>query len=176
MASNKPKSQQQLTEQQKRFVEELVKNNHNATRAAIAAGYSEKSARRTACRLLTKDNILEYKEKISAEIQKTNIATIEEILLYYTRTMRREEKENVVVTTKKKMSGFVTVPETGKRERKTIEEEKAEIVEIPTRVSDANKAAEMLGKYYGLWTDKIDLDSKQEITFVDDLEEKDSEG
>ena len=59
---------------------------------------------------------------------------------------------------------------------KTIEEEKAEIVEIPTRVSDANKAAEMLGKYYGLWTDKIDLDSKQEITFVDDLEEKDSEG
>lgn len=178
MAKKKKSNKQarELTEQQKQFVVELIKNNFNAKQAAISAGYSEKTADSQASRLLKNVKVLEYKEKLLAKARNSTVASIEEILEYFTRTMRREEKENVVVTTKKKMSGFVTVPETGKRERKTIEEEKAEIVEIPTRVSDANKAAEMLGKYYGLWTEKIDLDSEQKVTFVDDLEEEDSEG
>lgn len=175
MANKKPKSKkkpqsQKLTEQQKKFVQELFKNNHNAKRAAIAAGYSEKTAEVQASRLLRNVKVLEYKEKLAQSLEKSSIASIEEILEYYTRVMRRQETESVVVTIKERVTGTVTNPETGKKERRTVEKETPKIVEIPTKISDANKAAEMLGKNYGIWTEKVKLDENQSITFVEDLE------
>ena len=168
--NNKKKPQnQKLTEQQKKFVQELFKNNHNAKRAAIAAGYSEKTAEVQASRLLRNVKVLEYKEKLSQELEKSAIASIEEILQYYTRVMRREEKESVVVTIKEKKSAWVTNEETGKREKRTIETETPKVVEIPSKLSDSNKAAEMLGKNYGIWTDRVDMTANQAITFVEDL-------
>ena len=172
MANGKPNNQK-LTEQQKRFVEELIKNNHNARQAAISAGYSERTADAQASRLLKNVKVLEYRDELLNNIQKPTIATIEEILEYYTRVMRRQEKESVVVTVKEKVSGMVLNPETGKRERKTVEKETAKVIEIPTKVSDANKAAEMLGKNYGIWTDKVNVDGTQAITFIEDLKPDD---
>lgn len=172
MANNKPKNQK-ITEQQKQFVQELIKNNHNARQAAIAAGYSEKTADAQASRLLKNVKVLEYRDELLNNIQKPTIATIEEILEYYTRVMRREETESVVVTIREKVSGMVLNPDTGKRERKTIEKETPKIVEIPTKISDANKAAEMLGKNYGIWTEKVNVDANQSITFIEDLKPDD---
>jgi phage terminase small subunit len=149
-----------LTDKQKLFVQELIKNGYNATQAALAAGYSKSSAYAQGSRLLKNVEVLKYKDELLTSLQQPAIATIEEILQYYTRVMRREEKESVVVTIKEKVSGMVLNPDTGKRERKTVEKEKAEIVEIPTKVSDANKAAEMLGKNYGIWTDKVNVETE----------------
>ncbi|MCD2257542.1 hypothetical protein FHQ08_12710, partial [Lactobacillus sp. CC-MHH1034] len=42
---------------------------------------------------------------------------------------------------------------------KVVYEETADVIEIRTKVSDANKAAELLGKRYSLWTDKLDIQS-----------------
>lgn len=168
--AKKKENNSKLTEQQKRFVQELFKNNHNAKQAAIAAGYSEKTAEVQASRLLRNVKVLEYREKLLKDLEKSSIASIEEILEYYTRVMRRQETESVVVTIKEKVSAMVTNPETGKRERKTIEKETPKIVEIPTKVADANKAAEMLGKNFGIWTEKSKPDDNQSITFVEDLE------
>lgn len=170
MANKKP-TNQKLTEQQKLFVQELFKNNHNAKQAAIAAGYSEKTAEVQASRLLRNVKVLEYREELIKEFDKKEIASIEEILKYYTRVMRREEKESIVVTVKEKQSGWATNKETGKREKVTVEKEAPQIVEIPTKVSDANKAAEMLGKNYGIWTEKMSIDGNQSVTFIEDLEE-----
>ena len=156
-----------INDKQKKFVQELVKCN-NATQAAINAGYSAKTARVQASKLLTNPNILEYKQKLLSNLEKDSIASIQEILEYYTRVMRREEKESVVVTIKKKKSGWTTNKETGKREKVTIEEENAEVVEIPTKVSDANKAAEMLGKNYCIWTDKVNV-TDDKVTIIEDL-------
>lgn len=168
------KKPQGITEKQKKFVEEWLKDN-NATQAAIRAGYSEKTATSQGARLLTNVKVLEYKDKLLSDLKKPTIATIEEILEYYTRVMRREEKESIVVTVKEKQSGWVTNKETGKREKATIEKETPKVVEIPTKVSDANKAAEMLGKNYGIWTEKMNIDGNQSITFVEDLEPDDEE-
>ena len=169
MAKKKTKNKN-LTEQQKRFVQELFKHNHNAKQAAIAAGYSEKTAEVQASRLLRNVKVLEYREELLKDLNKSSIASIEEILEYYTRVMRRQETESVVVTIKEKVTGMVTNPETGKKERRTVEKETPKVVEIPTRISDANKAAEMLGKNFGIWTEKVKLDGNQSITFVEDLE------
>lgn len=166
----KAQPEKKLTAQQKLFVQELFKHNHNAKQAAIAAGYSEKTAEVQASRLLRNVKVLQYREELMSKVEKESIASIQEILEYYTRVMRREEKENVVVTIKEKVTGMVKNPETGKMERRTVEKETPKIVEIPTKVSDANKAAEMLGKNLGMWTEKLNIDSNQSITFVEDLE------
>jgi len=60
----------ELTTKQDRFVEEYV-NDFNASRAAISAGYSEKTARSIASELLTKPDIRNaikhHLDKLSAE-------------------------------------------------------------------------------------------------------------
>lgn len=83
--------------------------------------------------------------------------------------MRREHKENVVVTLSKETSTYVP-DEKGTMRKQTVKEEIPQIVEIPTRVSDANKAAELLGKRYGLYTDNINIEGDVGVTIVDDIE------
>lgn len=171
----KKNDKQGISEKQKKFVHEWLKD-RNATQAAIRAGYSEKGATVQGARLLANAKVLEYREKLLKELEKSSIATVEEILEYYTKVMRREEKESIVVTIKEKTSGWVKNKETGKREKVTVEKETPQIVEIPTKVSDANKAAEMLGKNYGIWTDRANVDSQQSIIFVEDLPPDDESG
>jgi phage terminase small subunit len=58
-----------LTDKQKRFCEEYVKD-WNATRAAIAAGYSEKTAAVTGYENLKKPYIADYIEEIQSDLKK----------------------------------------------------------------------------------------------------------
>ena len=60
-----------LTEQKKMFVEEYLKNRcKNAYKAAISAGYSEKSASAQASQLLKNHEVSEYLEMRKSEIRK----------------------------------------------------------------------------------------------------------
>ena len=146
-----------LTLKQKRFADEYIISG-NKTQAAIKAGYSKKTAGVIGDENLKKPYIAEYIEKKLDEIDSEKIADQKEVLEHLTRVLRREEKESVVVTLKKKVSGYVP-DDTGKMHRKTIETEEAKIVEIPTKVSDTTKAAELLGKRYGIWTDNLDINA-----------------
>ncbi|MCU7863651.1 MAG: terminase small subunit [Candidatus Thiodiazotropha sp. (ex Lucinoma borealis)] len=61
-----------LNPQRQQFVLELIKHKFNATKAAIEAGYSEKSARSKASQLLTIVNIQEaISEKVKALQERT---------------------------------------------------------------------------------------------------------
>jgi len=58
-----------LTEQKQQFIEEYIKLKcKNATKAAIAAGYSEKSAAAQASQLLKNCEVAEYLKKRKAEL------------------------------------------------------------------------------------------------------------
>lgn len=59
----------EFTEKQKRFCEEYVKD-LNGTRAAIRAGYSERSARQSANDLLSEPDIKQYVSQLQSEISK----------------------------------------------------------------------------------------------------------
>ena len=50
----------ELTQKQKAFANEYIKNGGNATQAYISAGYSENGANRSAQKLLSKTVITEY--------------------------------------------------------------------------------------------------------------------
>ena len=146
-----------LTDKQRCFCLEYIID-WNGTRAAIRAGYSEKSASRIAIELLTKTHVREYLNKLMAEKDASLIAAADEVLQILTRTLRRQEAEHVVVTTKKRKSSF------DKNGKKKIEEKEVpEIVEIPAKLSDVNKAADLLGRRYGLWESdhRKELDNKR---------------
>ena len=161
-----------MTEKQKRFCDEYLID-LNATQAAIRAGCSKKTAKQIGQENLTKLDVKEYIEKRMAEKEKELIADQDEVLKYLTATMRREKKECVVVTTSEEKSTFVPDGE-GKMRKQTVKKEVPRIVEIPARLSDANKAAELLGKAYGLYTDKVETDVDMDLNINIDYGEDDN--
>ena len=108
------------------------------------------------------------------EKEKALIADQNEVLEYLSSVMRREKKESVVITLQNKTEKWVKDEDTGKLKKQTITEENPAVVEIPARLSDANKAAELLGKAYGLYTEKIeqqvDMDLNINIDYGDNVE------
>lgn len=155
-----------FTPKQKRFCDEYLID-LNATQAAIRAGYSEKTAAVIATENLRKPNIREYIDARMAEKEEQLIATQDEVMKYLTAVMRREYSEHVVVTLSAEESKYE--PDANGTMRKvTVKTESAEIVEIPARLSDANKAAELLGKAYALFTDKVEQDVDMELNITVD--------
>lgn len=151
-----------LTEKQKRFCDEYLVD-LNGTQAAIRAGYSEKTAKQIAQQNLTKLDIQEYIKKRMAEKEDALIAKQNEVLQTLTRVLRRQEMDTVVVTCKERSSGY---DENGKKV--IVEKEIPRVVQIPTRVNDLNKAAELLGRRYGLYTEKIETDVDMDLNITVD--------
>ena len=160
-----------LTTKQQRFCDEYLVD-LNATQAAIRAGYSKKTARAIANENLTKPYIKEYIEKRMAEKEKALIADQDEVMKYLSSVMRREKTESVVVTLSKEKSTYVP-DENGTMRKQTVKADIPQIVEIPARLSDANKAAELLGKAYGIYTDKFETDVDMELNINIDYGDSD---
>lgn len=145
-----------LTEKQKLFCENYLIT-MNAVEAYLEVYKNCKSrdnASKHASRLLASPHIREYVDECLEKAHSNNVADVQEVMEYLTKVMRREMKESVVVTVTKEHSEYVDTGD-GKPRKKTVKEEVPQIVEIPAKLSDANKAAELLGKRYALFTDKV---------------------
>lgn len=152
-----------LTAKQQRFIEEYLVD-LNATQAAIRAGYSKKTARSVGAENLTKPDIQKAIQKRLSEKEKALMATQDEVLKTLTRILRREAPEHVVVTLKSHRSFY---DENGNKQ--IIDREESNIVPIPTKISDVNKAAELLGKYHAMWTDRQQLDIQSAVQIIDNV-------
>jgi len=133
-----------LTEKQKRFIDYYIELG-NATEAAKRAGYSERSAKQIGNENLTKLDFF-IKERLK-ELEDKRIAKADEVLKHLTAAMRGEIDEEVVV-----------VENTGDYESK------ARIVKKQISARERIKAAELLGKRYTLFTDKLDVSEPISIT------------
>ncbi len=122
----------ELTPKQRRFADEYLID-CNGSQAAIRAGYSEKSSRTAAYRLLLNPVIRAYIDEQLACIHAKNIADAEEVLAFLTKVMRGETKEQVVM----RAGG----------------DQYLEMMEVPAR--ERLKAAELIGKRYALFSDNI---------------------
>ncbi|MGN0472224.1 MAG: terminase small subunit [Lachnospiraceae bacterium] len=144
-----------LTAKQQRFCDEYLVS-LNATQAAVKSGYSKKYANTNASKLLQNTTIKEYIEKRMAEKESKLIADQDEILRYLTSVIRGESKSTEIV---------VEGTGDGCSEARTILKEPSE--------KDRLKAAELLGKRYGIYTEKVDMDVNIPVMFAgeDDLEE-----
>ena len=160
---------EKLTKKQQRFCDEYLID-LNATQAAIRAGYSPKTARQIGQENLTKPAISEYVAKRMAEKEDALVAKQDEVMKYLTAVMRRELCEHVVVTTTEEQAYYA--PDTdGKMRKHTEKKETPQIVEIPARLSDANKAAELLGRAYAMFSEKVEIDGAVPVIVDDSGEE-----
>lgn len=160
--------EEKMSEKQKRFADEyLASTDLNAKQAAIRAGYSPKTAEQAASRLLRNVKVQAYIKARMDEMKSELIADQEEVLRYLTSVMRREETESVVVTLTEEKSKYVP-DENGVMRKQTEKKEVPQIVEIPARLTDANKAAELLGRRYGLFTDKVGVEGVVPIVITGD--------
>jgi len=128
-----------LTERQRIFADEYLID-LNATQAAIRAGYSKKTAYSQGQRALKNVEINNYIQSRLAEKEKERIASQDEVLEYLTNVIRGKTKASVVV-----VEAFGDM--TKAREMDKAPDEKERL-----------KAAELLGKRYGLYTDKIGVE------------------
>lgn len=161
-----------MTEKQKRFCDEYL-TDLNATQAAVRAGYSKKTAYSIGEENLRKPEIKEYIEKRMAEKESQLIADQDEVMRYLTAVMRREKMESVVVTLNTEKTSYVP-DENGTMRKQTVKQEIPQIIEIPAQLRDANKAAELLGKAYGIYTDKVDVDADMDLNITIDYGEDDT--
>ena len=160
-----------LTAKQQRFCDEYLID-LNATQAAIRAGYSKKTAQSIATENLHKPVIKEYIDARMAEKESQLIAKQDEVLQYLTSVMRRQHYESIVVTVSKEKSVYEP-DENGTMRKRTTKEEIPEVVEIPAKLTDANKAAELLGKRYNLFTNNLQIDGAVPVVIRDDLDNDD---
>lgn len=154
-----------MNERQKRFADEYLID-MNAEAAAIRAGYSPKYARGNAHKLVANSGIREHIKKRMDEKEADLIASQDEVLQTLTRILRREENDIVVVTCRQRKSYYDS------NGKKVIEEKEVpKMVEIPAKISDVNKSAELLGKRYALYTDKVDNNVDMELNIIVDYGE-----
>lgn len=124
-----------MTEKQKRFCDEYLLD-CNATQAAIRAGYSPKTAKSIGQENLTKPDLKTYLDEQIEQMHSARIADAREVQEYLTSMMRGEQKEQVL---------------------RMIGDGIQAVTEIQAPAKDRIKAAELLGKIHGVFTDKVNV-------------------
>ena len=126
---------------QQRFADEYIISG-NATQAAVKAGYSSKYANTNASKLLQNTTIKSYIDERLAQLASDKVATQEEVLTYLTSVMRGETQEQTLCS----------IGELGQ-----------EVIDIDVGAKDRIKAAELLGKRFRMWTEKVETDVTQTV-------------
>lgn len=139
-----------MTEKQKRFADEYLVD-LNATQAAIRAGYSENTARQIGQQNLTKLDVRAYIDERLEALHNERTADAAEVMEYLTSVLRGESRASVVV---------VEGVGDGCSEARAVSK--------PPDEKERLKAAELLGKRYGMFTDKIDSNAPVTIVIKDD--------
>lgn len=143
-----------LTIKQKKFADEYIISG-NATEARIKAGYSKKTAYSMGSENLKKPELKSYIEERMAEIESQKIADQKEVMEYLTSVMRGNETQEQLLT--------IGVGE-------GMSEVVKEKIDVPAK--ERIRAAELIGKRYGMWTDKQDVNIELPV-FIDDVPEED---
>lgn len=137
----------------------------NATKSAIKAGYSEKTAYSQGQRMLKNDEIQSYIKGVEEKLFDEQIMSGKEVLYRLTNTARGNTVEIEPVVTKK--GDYKLNPSTEKYN--LVYDESVELVKKPPKISDQNKALELLGKHHKLFTDVQDVNAQVTPIFEDDI-------
>ena len=146
-----------MTAKQRRFCDEYLID-LNATQAAIRAGYSKKTAYSIGEENLKKPELKKYIDSRMSEKESELIADQDEVLKYLTAVMRGQTQAEVVVV--ENIGDYMSQARTMQK----APDEKERL-----------KAAELLGKRYGLYTDRIEQEVDMDLNITVDYGDGDSE-
>jgi len=148
-----------VTEKQKRFCDEYLID-CNATRAyktVYKNVKSDETAKSAASRLLTNVNVKKYIDDRMEELHNEKTADAQEVIEYLTSVLRGESTAQEIV---------VEGTGDGCSEARTMEKSPSE--------KERLKAAELLGKRYALFTDKVETDVDMDLNITIDYGEEDT--
>ena len=165
-----------LPPMQDRFVDEWLID-FNGTQAAIRAGYSERSARSIAGRLLTKDNIQREISRRQKDLQKRTEISQDRVVKELARVASADAADYAQVETRivEKDDGTevsyqtVTLKNTAElspEQRTAIAGIKQGTNGIEVKLCDKLKALELLGRHIGMFSDKLEVKATVDNPFA----------
>lgn len=139
-----------MNAKQKKFCDEYLVD-CNAAQAAIRAGYSPKTAKQIGQENLTKPDLRAYIDEQLLRLHNDRTADAAEVMQYLTAVLRGESTAHVVVV-------------------EGIGEgcSEAKVIQKPPDEKERLKAAELLGKRFGLFKENVSLDIEP-VVIVNDL-------
>ena len=140
-----------MTEKQKIFADEYLidLNGTRAYKAAYPNIKSDNAAAVRANKLLKKKEIWDYIQQRLDEIASKRVAKQQEVMEYLTSVMRGASTSSVLAMCGDGMQ---------------------EVIEKPPDEKESLRAAELLGRRYGMWTEKVDVTSNGKTMIVDDID------
>ena len=135
-----------MTPRQRKFCDEYLISG-NATDAAIKAGYSPKTAKQTGSENLAKPDLKAYIETELEKLHSAKIADAEEVMKYLTSVMRGEATEEIPLLVGNGVQEITTKHLSAK---------------------DRIRAAELLGKRYGLFSEKFGIEGMVPVVITGD--------
>ncbi len=140
-----------MTNKQKNFCGEYLVD-CNATQAAIRAGYNEKTAYSQGQRMLKNVEVKTYIDEQLERLHNEITADAQEVLEYLTAVMRGEHTEQTL---------------------QLVGEGVQTITNIDVSARERLKAAELIGKRYGIFRDNVDVSGVMPVVISggDKLEE-----
>jgi len=136
---------------QKRFCDEYLVD-CNATQAAIRAGYSARTANEQAARLLANVSIKAYIDEKMERLHNERTADAQEVLEYLTAVMRGQQTEQTLIS---------------------IGDGVQKIGDIEVGARDRLKAAELIGKRFGLFKEGLELAGALPVVIAGEAELED---
>lgn len=137
-----------LTMKQEKFVEAFMISG-NATQAALEAGYSKKTAKQAGAENLSKPYLAAEIKRRTEELQNEKVDTQQDIVEYLSAVRRGQVMETIVTPSGMK-------------------------VQVPAKISDRNKAAELMGKRYAMWTENRNINATVgPVKIIDDVPDED---
>lgn len=137
-----------LTKKQRRFADEYLVD-CNGTKAAIRAGYSPKTANEQAAKLMSNPKIKTYISEKLEELSSERLSDAQEVLEYLTAVMRGQHTEQTL---------------------QLIGDGVQKIADIDVSAKERLKAAELIGKRYGMFKDNVNL-GESRVIIVSDVPE-----
>lgn len=131
-----------LTEKRKKFCEEFIKD-RDAYAAAKRAGYSDRTSKNAEKEMLQNVEARAYLAEL-LQGKKEAAADEDEVLGYLSSVMRGKEKDEVLY----RIGGGAQ-----------------DVTEIDVSAKDRLKAAELLGKRYNLFKDRVEVNGVTRIVF-----------
>ena len=141
-----------MTEKQKIFADEYLRdlNGTRAYKTAYPNIRSDNAAAVRANKLLKKKEIWDYIQQRLDELASKRVADQQEVMEYLTAVMRGESTSSVLAMCGDGMQ---------------------EVIEKPPDEKESLRAAELLGRRYGMWTEKLEVKNEGEEKKLDAINE-----